>query len=86
MPRYFFDVHNGNRHRGFERDDQGAECADFKAARAQAMATLPEIARLEIPEDGDKQAFMVLVRDEGRAIVYTATLTYAGLRLNNEAE
>ena len=48
------------------------------------MATLPEIARFLIPSDGDNQAFTVLVRDEGNSIVYTATLTFAGLKLSQE--
>ena len=85
MPRYFFDVHNGSRHDGFERDEEGTDCSDFEAARVQAMATLPEIGRREIPRDGDQQAFTVLVRNETGSIVCTATLTLAGLRLNGEA-
>ncbi len=85
MPRYFFDVHTGNRHSGFERDEEGTVCPDFEAARVQAMTTLPEIGRWEIPRDGDKQAFTLLVRNETGSIVYTATLTFAGLRSNGEA-
>jgi hypothetical protein len=84
VPRFFFDVHNGNRHQCLERDAEGIECADFEAARVQAMATLPEIGRWEIPLDGDKQAFTVVIRDETGHIVYTATLTFAGLRLDGE--
>lgn len=78
MPRYYFDVHDGH----FHRDEEGTECEDFEAARREAMITLPEISRWEIPRDGDQQAFLVLVRDEAGATVYTATLTYAGLRLD----
>ena len=59
------------------------------AASFGAMATLnlwfgieAPIGRFAIPSDGDNQAFMVLVRDEGGVIVYTATLTFAGLRLD----
>ncbi|MBB3903984.1 hypothetical protein GGR33_003498 [Methylobacterium brachythecii] len=43
------------------------------------MHSLPEIARDEIPKDGDQQAYTVLVRDEHNLTVYTATLTFAGL-------
>lgn len=85
MPRYFFDVHNGNRHHGFERDEEGTDCPDFEAARVQAMATLPEIGRWEIPRDGDQQTFTVLVRNETGSIIYTATLSFTGLRLDGEA-
>ncbi|GJD59628.1 hypothetical protein MTDSW087_04853 [Methylobacterium dankookense] len=49
------------------------------------MITLPEISRWAIPCDGDKQAFTVLIRDEAGGVIYTATLTFAGLRLNNAA-
>lgn len=82
MPRYFFDIHD----REFHRDDVGVECADFEAARVEAMHALPEIARFAIPQDGDTQAFMVMVRQESGDVVYTATLTFAGLRLNADAK
>ncbi|MGH1573994.1 DUF6894 family protein [Methylobacterium sp. P31] len=80
-PRYYFDIHDGE----FRPDDEGTECADFEAARLEAMSSLPEIARFAIPRDGDNQAFTVLVRDENGAIIYTATLTFAGLSLAREA-
>lgn len=77
MPRYFFDIHDG----GSARDDTGTECANDEAARALAIHTLPDIAREQIPKDGDRRAFTVLVTNaEGRP-VYSATLTYAGLWL-----
>lgn len=81
VPRYFFDTHDG----AFHRDEDGTECADLDAVRREAMIFLPEIARWEIPKDGNQRAFTVLVRNESGAIVYTGTLTYAGLTLNNEA-
>jgi hypothetical protein len=81
MLRYFFDIHDGE----FRPDSEGTDCADFEAARREAMIALPEISRWAIPADGDKQAFTVLVRDEDGALVYTATLTFAGLKLNNLA-
>ena len=81
MPRYFFDIHDGR----FQRDEEGIECPSFEAARREAMVALPEISRWAIPGDGESQAFTVLVRDEGGTIVYTATLTFAGLKLNEEA-
>ncbi|MFC6738341.1 DUF6894 family protein [Methylobacterium tardum] len=81
MPRYFFDIHDGQ----FQRDEEGVECADFEAARREAVASLPEMARFVLPNDSDTHAFTVLVRDEGGVIVYTATLTFAGLALTNEA-
>lgn len=47
------------------------------------MIFLPEVARWEIPKDGDHRSFSVFVRDESGAIVYTGTLTYSGLRLTS---
>lgn len=82
MPRYFFDFHDGESH----RDDHGTLCADLEAARREAMLTLPEIARFSIPSGGDDQAFTVAIRDESDAVVYTASLTFAGARLNQEVE
>ncbi|GJE14879.1 MULTISPECIES: DUF6894 family protein [Methylobacterium] len=81
MPRYFFDINDGQ----FLPDTEGTDCADCDAARREAMISLPEIARWIIPGDGDNQAFTVLVRDETGTVVYTATLTYAGLRLDGAA-
>lgn len=81
MPRYFFDTLD----RGFHYDDEGVDCDDSEAACALAMCTLPEIARFAIPSNGDDQAFTVSVRDESDVIVYTATLTFAGVRLNGAA-
>ena len=78
MPRYFFDFHDGQ---ALRRDTEGSECGDDEAVRQEARHALPLIAKDTIPQDEDKQAFTVLVRDENNATVYTATLTYAGLWL-----
>jgi hypothetical protein len=77
MPRYFFDIHDG----GSTRDDTGTECADLDEARQMAIQTLPDVAREEIPHDGDRRTFTVLVTDENGRPVYSATLTYTGLWL-----
>ncbi|GJE41500.1 DUF6894 family protein [Methylobacterium soli] len=77
MPRYFFDVHNG----GPQFDDTGTELAGSDEARAMAKSLLPDIAREEIPKGGDQSAYTVMVKDGGGQSVYSATLTFAGLRL-----
>lgn len=76
MSRFFFDIHDG---RSLMRDEEGEECSCPESIRKEAMETLPQIARDEIPKDGDRQAYAVLVRDENNVTVYTATLTFAGL-------
>ncbi len=77
MARFFFSIHNG----GIMRDGEGAELPDVEAACAEAIRALPEIAADEIPRNGDQQHFAIVVRDEDGRAVYTATLTYLGLRL-----
>jgi hypothetical protein len=77
--RYFFDIHDGSK---LVRDPEGHECTDINEVRLDAMRTLPEIAKQEIPRlAADAQAFTVVVRDEARETVYTATLTFAGLKM-----
>jgi glycine/D-amino acid oxidase-like deaminating enzyme len=78
MPRYFFDTHDG----GTVKDDTGTEFPDLDAVRKEAMRLLPDIARDEVPRDGDHRTFVVLVTDEDGRPVYSATLSYTGLWLS----
>lgn len=78
MPRYFFHIFENGETR---RDDSGVEIDDDSRLRHEAMRVLPEIARDAVPQDGDRQAFTVLVADEAGLPVYTATLTFDGLWL-----
>lgn len=77
MPRYFFDIHDGGPH----RDDTGTECDSLDEVRLQAIRTLPDVARDELPGDGDRRTFTVLVTDEDGRPVYSATLNFTGLWL-----
>lgn len=77
MPRYYFDIHDGVS----QRDDTGTECDDLDAVRMEAIRTLPDVARDEIPKDGDRRTFTVLVTDENGHPVYSATLNFTGLWL-----
>lgn len=81
MARYFFDIHDGQ---VLRRDAIGTECQGGEAVRREAMHTLPEIAKSTIPTDGDRQAFTVSVRNDANVTVYTATLTFAGLWMDDE--
>lgn len=78
MPHYFFDIHDGRKP---QHDELGVECSDLEAVRLQAMRTLPEIAKDEVPTDGDRQTFTVMVTDEDGRPVYTAALNFTGLWL-----
>ena len=77
MPRYYFDIHDG----GSTKDDTGTESDNLGEVRRQAIQTLPDIAREQIPHDGDRRTFTVLVTDEDEKPVYVATLNFTGLWL-----
>ena len=79
MPLYFFDITSSGSQQ--DRDDEGTECADLDEVRLAAMRVLPDIARDDLPADGDRQTFTMVARDEDGHAVYTATLTFAGVRL-----
>ncbi|MBX9933259.1 MAG: hypothetical protein K2Y56_17280 [Methylobacterium sp.] len=81
MARDFFDIHDGV----LMRDDVGSECDGPESVRLAAMRVLPEMAKDLIPQDGDKQAFTVLVRNERNVTVYTASLTFSGLWIGEDA-
>ena len=79
MALYFFDI---TIHVPISNDDIGTECADIEEVRRQACHALPAIAKDEIPQDGDRRFFTVVARDADGHAVYTATLAYAGMRLD----
>ena len=70
MPRYFFDISDGN----LTRDDAGTEFPNAHAARDAAINVLPDIARQEIGVRGSREV-LVLVRDENDRALFTAALT-----------
>ena len=72
MPRYFFDVFDGEK---LTRDEIGIELADLERVRSEAIQALPEIARDELP-DGDVRVFSVQARAEGDRVIFTASLTF----------
>ena len=78
MSLYFFDIYDDN---GSQIDTVGAEFTGSEAIRREAQRLLPDIARNEISEDGDRRAFAVMVRNEARRNIYSATLTYTGFWL-----
>ncbi len=76
MARYFFDIYDDKEP---QIDTDGVEFASLEAVRKEAQRLLPDVARSEIPEDGDRRSFVVVVRDETHHSIYAATLTYTGL-------
>jgi hypothetical protein len=79
MTKFFFDVHNDEES---VIDQEGQDLPDFQQARREAQKLLPDIARHHIPNNGDRRAYTVLVRDQSSQLIYSATLVYVGLQLN----
>ena len=71
MPRFFFDIHDGE---AFTPNREGLELEDLEAAKAEAKKTLPEIVKDEMP-DGDRRDFTVDVKDMAGQIVWRVTLS-----------
>lgn len=78
MPRYFFDIHDDHT---VHHDDTGTEFDSLDDVRHAAMRLLPDMAREEVPKDGDRRSLVVLVTGEGGHPVYSATLSFTGLWL-----
>jgi hypothetical protein len=72
MPRYFFDIDDGEI---VTEDDEGLEVDGLAMARDRAIAVLPNIARDVLP-DGDRRTFIVTVRNTDGANVFQATLVF----------
>jgi hypothetical protein len=81
MPRYFFDHLVNGCH---QMDDIGQELCSLEQVRIEVMRALPSIAENEVHKGADQQTYTVLVRDDARQPVYTATLTFTGLRLGRD--
>ena len=60
MPRFYFDIHDGD---DFIPDHEGIDLEGVEEAKAEAVNTLPDMARDGLPE-GDSRDFVVIVRDE----------------------
>lgn len=74
MPRDHFDIYDGS----LGRDDEGTTLVDLPAVRQHVLRLLPHIARDEVPDNGDRPTFSVVVADEDGKPIYTATLSYTG--------
>lgn len=74
MEKFYFDLYDGD---NFTRDAYGFDLENKEAARIEAIAVLPDLAREALP-DGDRRDFVVDVRTSDGEVVYTATLTLIG--------
>ena len=67
MPRYYFDVHDGNEP---HTDMVGAELADDHAAREEATKTITNLAKEQLPHDGSHRRITIAVRcGDGRTLL-----------------
>jgi hypothetical protein len=65
MPRYFFDIHDGDQ---FTPDYVGVELESIQAAKVEAKRTLPDIVKDEMP-DGDRRDFVVVKDEVGHEVL-----------------
>jgi hypothetical protein len=71
MPRYYFDIRDGEY---VQKDNEGSLLNGLAEAKAQAIKTLPDIARDDIPSNCQRE-FVIEVKDESGRPVMTARLT-----------
>lgn len=70
MPRFFFDISDGD----LTRDDEGIEFPNAHAARDAAIRVLPDVARDHMGRR-DSREVVVLMRNEAGTALFTAALT-----------
>ena len=83
MPRFFFHLYENGRE---IIDDLEVDVETIEQVRIEAMRVLPAVATDEVPRDGDQQAYTVVVTNQQRRPVYTATLSFAGVWLNQSGD
>jgi hypothetical protein len=71
MPRYYFDVNNGENQ---NLDIDGIELSDENTARAEAISDLYALAREMLPKAGQRQ-IVLSVRDEDGTVVIEEALS-----------
>jgi hypothetical protein len=74
MPKYFFDVINGE---GPMRDDEGVDLPDQDAVRREVAMIVTGLARDEVPKE-QAVKIVVNVRDEADTKVFVGQLQYSG--------
>ncbi|MGH1587691.1 DUF6894 family protein [Methylobacterium phyllosphaerae] len=78
MPRYFFDIRDDV---SSVSDTEGEVCANPDEAGRRAAQILSEIALHDPNQNGCSQ-LLALVRDEAARVVFTASLSIVGKRLD----
>lgn len=73
MPRYFFDIHDGDEP---HTDMVGADLTDDKAAREQATRTMGDLAKEYLPNDGAHRRITIAVRRRDGSTLLDETLAF----------
>ena len=71
MPRYFFDIDDGDT---CSPDDEGLDLNGPWEAREKAIDVLPDVARDVLP-DGNRRDMITSVRDETGMVLFRAKLS-----------
>lgn len=67
MPRYFFDIHDGE-HKA--HDDVGIDCPSPRSATVQAIIALTELARETLPAAGPSRHLEIAVRTRTELLTF----------------
>jgi hypothetical protein len=78
MPRYFFNIYD----HVVTHDEEGVELENNTEIIKEIQNLLPKVVLNELPANGDRQLFAVVVTDETKKPVYVATLSYNGIMLS----
>lgn len=81
MPRYFFDVEDGDR----TVDEVGMELEGARAAAIQAMKTLLDVGRFEVVIKNERR-LTVIVRDESGKPVYRSEMAIEADWLSDDGQ
>ena len=73
MPKFFFDVHDGNHH---HVDMIGTDLSDQDAARAEGTRAIAEMAGDYIPDDGPQRNMAIHIRDALGKPLLESTLNF----------
>lgn len=70
MPRYYFDIDDGER---ATVDDEGTDHADAESAQIEGIETLAHVVKDVLPA-GNVRDFKMDIRDEAGKVIFKATI------------
>lgn len=82
MPRYFFDIHDGD---GPRVDKVGLVLPDDEAARSEATRAITELGEEILPDDGARRRLAISVRAEDGTPLFQVRIHFAFEKAVNRA-